>query len=324
MKLNKFNKETICVLGFGIQGKAQALNLRDSGHNVIIGNINDKYAKDAIKCGFQVLSISKAVKYSKIIFVLLPDAVQNDIIKKKIFPNSNPGSTIIFAHGYWLRFESKNIPKHFSILMIAPRFPGRQIRDKYLESSGVPAFVDIVQDSDGKAKKICKKLCKSLGFNKGGIIYISYKKEAEIDLYIEQFMAPLFFAAVENSFNHLIKNGYPKEAVCMELYFSGELGAVRTMMGKFGLYRSMKKNASPTCQYGIASSIKKVWSKQLNEKIKRQLKRITSGKFKEELSNNKLTTDTVKKYLNSKISRKISATEMKLRKKLNKPTSLTN
>ena len=78
-------------------------------------------------------------------------------------------------------------------------------------------------------------------------------------------MAPLFFAAVENSFNHLIKNGYPKEAVCMELYFSGELGAVRTMMGKFGLYRSMK-NASPTCQYGIASSIKKVWSKQLNEK----------------------------------------------------------
>ena len=77
--------------------------------------------KMRIKCGFQVLSISKAVKYSKIIFVLLPDAVQNDIIKK-IFPNSNPGSTIIFAHGYWLRFESKNIPKHFSILMIAPDF----------------------------------------------------------------------------------------------------------------------------------------------------------------------------------------------------------
>ena len=302
--------------------KSTSSEFKNSGHNVIIGNINDKYAKDAIKCGFQVLSISKAVKYSKIIFVLLPDAVQNDIIKKKIFPNSNPGSTIIFAHGYWLRFESKNIPKHFSILMIAPRFPGRQIRDKYLNLLVYQHL--LILFLDGKAKKICKKLCKSLGFNKGGIIYISYKKEAEIDLYIEQFMAPLFFAAVENSFNYLIKNGYPKEAVCMELYFSGELGAVRTMMGKFGLYRSMKKNASPTCQYGIASSIKKVWSKQLNEKIKRQLKRITSGKFKEELSNNKLTTNTVKKYLNSTISRKISATEMKLRKKLNKPTSLTN
>ena len=319
MKVSKFIKETICVLGFGIQGKAQAMNLRDSGHNIVIGNINDKYARDAKKCGFKVLSISKAVKYSKIIFVLLPDGIQNDIIKNQIFPNSNPRSTLIFAHGYWLRFEAKNIPKHFSILMIAPRFPGRQIREKYIESSGVPAFVDIIQDPYGKAKKLCKTLCKSLGFSKGGIIYISYKKEAEIDLYIEQFMAPLFFAAVENSFNHLIKNGYPKEAVCMELYFSGELGAVRTMMGKFGLYKTMQKNASPTCQYGIASSINKVWSKQLDATIRKQLNRIKSGKFKQELSNTKLATKTVKKYLNSKISKKIRAAEMNLKKKLNKP-----
>lgn len=324
MKKSKLLKEKICILGFGIQGKAQAMNLRDSGHDVVIGNIKDKYAKDAEKCGFKVLSISKAVKCSKIIFVLLPDGIQNDIIKNQIFPNSNPGSTIIFAHGYWLRFEAGKIPKYYSIIMIAPRFPGRQIRDRYLLSSGVPAFVDIVQDSDGKAKKLCKVLCKSLGFSKGGIINISYKKEAEIDLYIEQFMAPLFFAAVENSFNYLTENGYPKEAVCMELYFSGELGAVRTMMGKYGLYKTMQKNASPTCQYGIASSIGKVWSKQLNSTIINQLKRIKSGKFKEELSNNKLATKTIKKYLNSKISKKIRSAEMNLKKKLNKPISISN
>ena len=91
-----------------------------------------------------------------------------------------------------------------SLIWNAPRFPGRQIRDKYIESSGVPAFVDIIQDPNGKTKKLCKTLCKSLGFSKGGIIYISYKMEAEIDLYIEQFMAPLFFAAVENSFSYLV------------------------------------------------------------------------------------------------------------------------
>ena len=118
MNFSKFNKEAICILGFGIQGKAQALNLRDSGHNVIIGNINDRYARDAKKCGFKVLSISKAVKYSKIIFVLIPDGVQNDIIKNQIFPNSNPGSTLVFAHGYWLRFEAKNIPDHYPELEI--------------------------------------------------------------------------------------------------------------------------------------------------------------------------------------------------------------
>jgi len=322
--MSKFKKEMICVLGFGIQGKAQAMNLRDSGHNVIIGNINDRYAKDAKKCGFKVLSISKAVKYSKVIFVLLPDAIQNEIIKNQIFPNSNKGSTIIFAHGYWLRFEAKNIPDHFNILMIAPRFPGRQIRDEYIKSSGVPAFVDIIQDHKGEAKKWSKILCKSLGFSKGGIFNISYKKEAEIDLYIEQFMAPLFFASVENSFKHLVKSGYPSEAVCMELYFSGELGAVRTMMGKYGLYKSMQKNASPTCQFGIASSKNKVWSKQLDMTIKRQLNRIRDGKFKKELSNTRLALGTVKRFLNTKISKQIRATEKKLKKKLNKPKIISN
>ena len=318
--MKKINKklDPICILGFGIQGKAQALNLRDSGHKVIIGNINDKYAKDARKCGFKVFSINDAVINSKIIFILLPDGIQNKIILKKVFPNCSRGTTIIFAHGFWLRFESKKIPDYLNILMIAPRFPGKQIRDEYLNSSGIPAFVDIVQDYSGNTSKLCKKICKSLGFNKGGIFYIDYKQEAEIDLFIEQFMAPLFFASVEQSYNYLIKNGYSKEAVCMELYFSGELGAVRTMMGQHGLYKSMQKNASPTCQYGIASSRNRVWNSNFNKIIKNQHLRIKSGKFQKELSDTKLVNKTVEKFLSSKISNQIKNTEKSLKIKLNK------
>jgi ketol-acid reductoisomerase len=319
--MRKINKklDTICVLGFGIQGKAQALNLRDSGNEVIIGNINDKYASDARKFGFKVFSIIDAILKSKIIFILIPESVQNKIIMKMIFPNCSPGTTIIFAHGFWLRFEAKKIPTYLNILMIAPRYPGRQIRDAYLNSSGVPAFIDVVQDYSGNSTKLCKKICKSLGFDKGGLFYIDYKQEAEIDLFIEQFMAPFFYASVEQSFNYLINKGYSKEAVCMELYFSGELGAVRTMMGKFGLYKSMQKNASPTCQYGIASSINKVWNSNLNKIIKNQHLRIKSGKFQKELSDTKLVHKTLKKFLNSKISNQIKDTEKNLKKKLKKP-----
>lgn len=319
MKVTNLKKLTICVLGFGIQGKAQALNLRDSGHNIIIGNISDKYAKDAKKNGFKVFTISKAVKLSKIIFVLLPDGIQDKILKKEIFPNCNPSSTIVFAHGYWLRFEAKDFSLKYNFLMIAPRYPGRQIRDAYLKSSGVPAFIDIVKDYNGDAKKICNLLCKSLGFKKGGIINIPYSKEAEIDLFIEQFMAPLFFSAVEHSYIYLVKNGYPREAVCMELYFSGELGAVRTMMGKYGLYKTMQTNASPTAQYGISSSIKKVWSKELDINLKKQLNRIRCGKFSKELSKTMLSRKTIDQFLKSKVSKSIRDTENILKKKLNKP-----
>lgn len=319
MNYHNLKKERVCVLGFGIQGKAQALNLRDSGHDVVIGNINDRYKKGANKLGFKVLSISKAVKISKIILILIPDGVQDQIIKEQIFPNCIKGATLIFAHGYWLRFESKNIPENLNILMIAPRYPGKQIRDEFLNSSGVPAFVDIIQDYTKDASKILKMLTLSLGFKKGGLISISFKEEAEIDLYIEQFMAPLFFASVEQSFAYLIKKGYSKEAVCMELYFSGELGAVRTMMGKHGLYKTLKSNASPTCQFGISSSRDRVWTHNLDKKMRSQLKRIKSGKFSKELSNLKNSEETIKKFLNSKISNSIIKTEKQLLKKLYKP-----
>ena len=109
-----------------------------------------------------------------------------------------------------------------------------------------------------------------LGFSKGGMINLSAKQETELDLFIEQFMAPTFFASAETSFNLLVENGFPKEAVALELYYSGELGAVRTMMGRDGLYEGFKNNASPTCQYGVSSSRNILWSEDMLLKAKKQ------------------------------------------------------
>ena len=304
----------ITVIGYGIQGRAQALNLRDSGHEVVIANRKDKYLNQAVEDGFDVISIEESIIDSEVIFLLIPDAVQNEILTDFIFPNISEGSSIVFAHGYWLNYESDNMPKNINVFMIAPRFPGEQIRQTYLMDGGVPAYVDIVQDYSGNGNSILKNLTDSLGFSKGGVINLSFKQEAEIDLFIEQFMAPTFFASAETAYELLIKKGYPKEAVCLELYFSGELGAVRSMMGRDGLYEGFQKNASPTCQYGVSSSRASLWGEDMKQKAEMQLERITSGKFSEELSDHENASKLVDEFVESKIAKDIKNTEKKVNK----------
>lgn len=299
----------ITIIGYGIQGRAQALNLRDSGHDVIIANRDDSYHKNAIKDGFDVVSINQSISSSEIIFLLIPDAVQEEIIQDIIFPNIKDGTLLVFAHGYWLTYEAKNIPQNIDIAMIAPRFPGEPIRKTFKEGGGVPAYYDIFQDFSGQAYDKVFKLGDGLGFSKGGMINLSAKQETELDLFIEQFMAPTFFASAETSFNLLVENGFPKEAVALELYYSGELGAVRTMMGRDGLYEGFKNNASPTCQYGVSSSRNILWSEDMLLKAKKQLERIRSGAFNKELQDQRNSERVVNNFLNSEVAEEIKKAE---------------
>lgn len=310
----------ITVIGYGIQGRAQALNLRDSGHNVIIGNIDDAYKEEALTDKFDVFSVENAVESADVVFVLIPDGVQDTVLKESIWPNIADNACVVFAHGYWLAFECNSLPDGLDVLMIAPRYPGEQIRKAFKNDSGVPAFVDVAQNKTGNAEQILDELTLGLGFSKGGAIPLGFKQEAEIDLMIEQFMAPLFFASVESVYKALVEKGYPEEAVCMELYFSGELGAVRTMMGRDGLYTAFQNNASPTCQYGVASSRHRVWSKELDAVLQKQLERIVSGEFSKELSSKQDSCqDVVSSFVNSDIASRIKQTEESLKKQIVKP-----
>ena len=318
--LSSLNGQTVGVVGYGIQGRAQALNLRDSGVNVVISNRDDSYRTNAINDGFSVVNLDKIAEKSDVLMLLIPDSTHLGFIQKHFLQSYKTESLLIFAHGYSLRFEQLNLPDNIDIAMIAPRYPGQQIRDYYLQGSGVPAFVDIVKDvtSTGLPKTLA--LCKAIGFSKGGMLSVSYKEEAEIDLFIEQFMAPLFYSAVENSIEMLTKRGYSKLVACLELYFSGELGAVRTMMAKSGMYTAFKNNASPTCQFGVASRVEDVFIPELKEIMEKTLDRITSGQFAKELEREeKEGYPVVKKFFDRRKNNLITESEGELMKIIKRP-----
>lgn len=308
----------ITVIGYGIQGRAQALNLRDSGNEVVIVNRDDSYLSSAIEDGFEVLPLKKGLQHSDVIFLLIPDAVQDEILESQIFPHIKSSATLVFAHGYWLTYQANSIPENIDVLMMAPRFPGEQIRSTYLNGTGVPVYVDIVQDFSKNAQNTLDSLSKDLGYTAGGVIPLSYKQETEIDLFIEQFMAPTFFASVETAFKLLVDKGYPEEAVSLELYYSGELGAVRSMMGRDGLYKGFQNNASPTCQYGVASGRQLLWGDEMVEKASRALSRITSGQFSRELSDHESSKHVLESFVSSEIAEKIKSVERNIDKKITK------
>ena len=318
--LSNLTGQTVGVVGYGIQGRAQALNLRDSGINVLISNRDDSYRTNAIDDSFDVVSLDEVSNKSDVLMLLIPDSAHLAFIKDYYLPSYKAGSLLIFAHGYSLRFEQLNLPPDIDIAMIAPRYPGQQIRDYYLEGSGVPAFIDIIKDITNMGLPRTLALCKAIGFSKGGMLSVSYKEEAEIDLFIEQFMAPLFYSAVENSIEMLTQRGYSKLVACLELYFSGELGAVRTMMAKSGMYTAFKNNASPTCQFGVASRIEDVFVPELKEVMEKTLDKITSGQFAKELEREeKEGYPVVKNFFSRRSSNLISKSESELMQIIKRP-----
>tara|TARA_A100001011_G_C14305763_1_gene843041 strand:+ start:2528 stop:3529 length:1002 start_codon:yes stop_codon:yes gene_type:complete len=310
----------VSVIGYGIQGRAQALNLRDSGLNTIIGNIEDEYYEKAQQDGFSVYSIKEAIKLSDVTLFLIPDGSHKNYIDKILFNLFKENSLLIFAHGYSLRFESLNLPKNIDIAMLAPRYPGKQIRESYLNGSGVPAFIDVFQDHTDQALLKLVTIGGHIGFGKAGMIPISYSQEAEIDLFIEQFMAPVFYASIENAMDLLSEKGYPKILSCLELYYSGEVGAVRTQMGRYGLYEGLKMSASPTCKFGIANSVDKVFSKEFRTFMESQLENIRSGQFAKKLNEEeKLGYPKVKEFFNKRENNIIIKSEKQIDQIINKP-----
>lgn len=276
-------KFQIGIIGYGIQGRAHALNLRDSGHNVSVYNINDNYKKDIKKDGFKITKINDLLASSEIIFFLIPDAVQEKFYNKYLLKNLKEGQTLVFAHGFSLHYKTIKISKKINTLLLAPRNPGKIVRDKYLNDSGSIAFYDIHQDYTNTAEKIVLTLAKDLGFIKGGLLKVSIEDETKIDLFIEQFMAPLFYRSVYESLTFLTSKGLNSLAASLELYLSGETGSVRLMQSKYGLYNALIKNASPTCQFGIANSYSSIFPRELKSKMKKVFFEIENNKFVKEL-----------------------------------------
>ena len=182
--LNVLKGKTMAVLGFGSQGHAHALNLKDSGVNVIIGLYKgSKSAKVAKSKGFKVYENAEAVKRADVIFVAVPDTRQADVFKNDIEPNLTRGKTLLFSHGFAVHFKTVVPPKDVNVILVAPKGPGHIVRRQYVEGKGVPSLIAIEQNADRQAKKIALAWAKGIGGTRAGVIQTTFKEETETDLF---------------------------------------------------------------------------------------------------------------------------------------------
>jgi len=275
----------IAIIGYGIQGQAQALNLRDAGCDIVIGNVKDEYYKRAVEEEFRVVPINKAAEEASIIIVLIPDQAQEDVFNNHIANNLKQGDMLIFAHGYSIHYKKIIAPDDVDVGLLAPRMPGKPIRDYFLEGGGVPAFVDVYQDASGKAWQILLAVAKGIGATRAAAMHITFKEETETDLFIEQFLLPLLIRGIRLSFDVLTEEGFTPEPALMELYASGEISELLMMAAKSGIYRVWKNNASPTCQFGIYRNSEKILPTKSTKKLIREvLGGLRDGSFIEALS----------------------------------------
>lgn len=273
----------IAIIGYGNQGRSQALNLRDSGLNVIIGNIADNYRKKAENDGFKVYDIIEAVKQADIVFILTPDESMPDLFKTQIQPYLRKGSTVNFASGYNIAFNLIIPPTDVNVIMIAPRMIGVGVRERYLTKEGYYSFICVHQEATGNAKQILLALAKALGTLKAGGIETTMKQEAILDLFNEQAFGPMFGRVLLTAIDVLIKNGLPPEAVLCEMYLSEEMSYTYKKMAQIGLIKQTNFH-SHTSQYGAMSRGARYLgvAKDISEKFQKTYDEISSGSFAKE------------------------------------------
>jgi len=277
--------ETVAVIGYGIQGRPQALTLRDSGVNVIVGNRADEYRDRAGRDGFTAVAIDEAVRRATIVLFLLPDEVQPAVFEAEVRGGLTDGKAIVFAHGLAIRYRLIVPPRGVDVLLLAPRMPGRYLRERYLAGWGIPAFVAVEQDATGSAWTRLLALSHALGITRCGAIEVSFADETELDHFSEHFTYPLIFRALEVAFEVLVEAGYPPEAALMELHGSGELGEVLGAAAREGLYQMIASHASPACQVGIARHWESALGSdaEIRQRAHAVLEAIRDGRFVEHL-----------------------------------------
>lgn len=271
----------IGIIGYGNQGRAQALNLRDSGLEVVIGNREDDYAERAREDGFSVLSIEQAAARADVVMMLVPDEVMPTVFENEIAPSLGEGDALVFASGYNVAFDLIAPPFFVDMVLVAPRMIGAGVRDLYVAGHGFPSFVGVAQDHSGQAREIALALAKGIGSTRAGVVEVTFAQEAELDLFTEQCFGPAFGHVLTTAVDVLLEEGYPPEAVLLELYMSGELSYTLGKIAELGMIEQSKLH-SRTSQYGSMSRGMRFRLPALRTKMQEGLKEIRSGEFARE------------------------------------------
>jgi ketol-acid reductoisomerase len=273
--------KTIAVIGYGNQGRAQALNLRDSGLAVVVGNRDDAYAARAQVDGFAPTSIDQAAIEGDVIMMLVPDEVAPQVFDQQVAPHLAEGKVLDFASGYNIAFEHISLPANVDVVLVAPRMIGAGVRDLFVAQRGFPSFIAVAQDASGRARSVALALAKGIGATRMGVVEVTFAQEAEIDLFTEQCFGPAFGRVLITAVDLLLEEGYPPEAVLLELYLSGEFAYTMQKIADLGLIEQTALH-SPTSQYGSMSRGLRFSLPGLRDKMREGLDEIRSGAFARE------------------------------------------
>ncbi len=272
---------TIAVIGYGNQGRAQALNLRDGGGKVIVGVLPDETQKQAVSDGLETYSIAEASRRADILLLLVPDEILPEVFEKEIRPGLKKGKAVCFASGYNVAFRLLKLPRTVDVIMVAPRMIGAGVRQCYLEKRGFPSFIGVHQDATGNAMKTTLAIARGIGSTKSGAIEVTFAQEAEMDLFSEQAFFPAFFQLLVTSMQTLVDGGCAVEAALTELFLSGEFAYVAEKMVEMGIFGQMGLH-SHTSQYGQMTRYSRYVNASTARTMKKVLKEIHSGVFARE------------------------------------------
>ncbi len=279
--LSYLENQTICVLGYGSQGHAHALNLRDSGLKVIVGLRPGGPSYEKAKAdGFEPLPPEEACAAADVIMVLVPDQIQPALYQEAIKPNLSAGKMLMFAHGFNIHFGQIVPPPDVDVTMVAPKGPGHLVRREYERGAGVPCLVAVEQDATGKALKRALAYAKGIGGTRAGVLETTFKEETETDLFGEQCVLCGGVAAlIKAGFETLVEAGYQPEIAYFECCH--ELKLIVDLIYEGGL-AFMRYSISDTAEYGDLTRGPRVIDEKVKQEMKRILEEIQSGRFARE------------------------------------------
>jgi len=279
--LDLLANKTVAIIGYGSQGHAHALNLKDSGINVIVGLYpGSKSTSKATEAGLKVLPVAEAAQVADWIMILLPDEVQKTIYTNEIAPHLQPGKVLLFAHGFNIHFAQVVPPSDVDVVMVAPKGPGHLVRRTYEQGQGVPCLFAVYQNASGQARERAMAYAKGIGGTRAGILETSFREETETDLFGEQVvLCGGLSALIKSGFETLVEAGYQPELAYFECLH--EVKLIVDLIVEGGLAK-MRDSISNTAEYGDYTRGPRIVTEETKAQMKKVLEEIQSGQFARE------------------------------------------
>jgi ketol-acid reductoisomerase len=279
--LDLLANKTVAIIGYGSQGHAHALNLKDSGINVIVGLYSgSKSTSKATEAGLKVLPVAEAAQVADWIMILLPDEVQKTIYTNEIAPHLQPGKVLLFAHGFNIHFAQVVPPPDVDVVMVAPKGPGHLVRRTYEQGQGVPCLFAVYQNASGQARERAMAYAKGIGGTRAGILETSFREETETDLFGEQVvLCGGLSALIKSGFETLVEAGYQPELAYFECLH--EVKLIVDLIVEGGLAK-MRDSISNTAEYGDYTRGPRIVTEETKAQMKKVLEEIQSGQFARE------------------------------------------